>query len=358
MEKSLAVKSDLHVAAFILMSVFMLPCAIIKEIEALMRGFLWCQGEMKRGKAKVKWARVCLPKDEGGLGLKRLKEWNVALMSSLIWRLLTNKQSLWVRWIHAYHLNGRNFWEAAEVATAMWHDNWCEFSPLSTVLIARIIFRAGLSHNTTISDIVNASGWLWPEDWITRFPGLTHIPCPILVGRPDTLKWRNTTGNLVDFSVSNVWESLLMGENLRTQDKLRGWDLRSGSDGVVCPLCNIEPDSHEHLFFGCTYASQVWLFAKKCMMVPVVGNFWTDFVSAMSPYMACRTAGSISSRLLFAATVYFIWQERNFRLFKKESRSCGKLVTVIFATIRLKLMSLNWKNSQQVKIMKDAWKIP
>ncbi|GKC68225.1 antagonist of like heterochromatin protein 1-like protein [Tanacetum coccineum] len=31
-------------------------------------GFLWCQGEMCKGKAKVAWEDVCLPKIEGGLG--------------------------------------------------------------------------------------------------------------------------------------------------------------------------------------------------------------------------------------------------------------------------------------------------
>ncbi|GKA64753.1 putative reverse transcriptase domain-containing protein [Tanacetum coccineum] len=40
--------------------------------KALMRGFLWCQGEMKRGKAKVAWDVVCLPMKEGGLGLRVL----------------------------------------------------------------------------------------------------------------------------------------------------------------------------------------------------------------------------------------------------------------------------------------------
>ncbi|GKA33802.1 putative reverse transcriptase domain, reverse transcriptase zinc-binding domain protein [Tanacetum coccineum] len=48
-------------------SIFILPKAIIQEIEAVSRGFLWCQGDTKRGKAKVKWDAVCLPKSEGGL---------------------------------------------------------------------------------------------------------------------------------------------------------------------------------------------------------------------------------------------------------------------------------------------------
>nr|GEX51774.1 hypothetical protein [Tanacetum cinerariifolium] len=37
------------------------------DIEQAMPGFLWCQGEMKRGKAKVTWKIVCFPKQEGGL---------------------------------------------------------------------------------------------------------------------------------------------------------------------------------------------------------------------------------------------------------------------------------------------------
>ncbi|GKA61071.1 retrovirus-related pol polyprotein from transposon TNT 1-94, partial [Tanacetum coccineum] len=50
-------------------SVFILPSCILLDIEQLMRGFLWCHGEMKKGRAKVAWEVVCLPKNEGGLGI-------------------------------------------------------------------------------------------------------------------------------------------------------------------------------------------------------------------------------------------------------------------------------------------------
>ncbi|GJV48714.1 hypothetical protein Tco_1438926, partial [Tanacetum coccineum] len=36
--------------------------------QQIMRGFLWCHGSLSRGKAKVAWEIVCLPKVEGGLG--------------------------------------------------------------------------------------------------------------------------------------------------------------------------------------------------------------------------------------------------------------------------------------------------
>lgn len=81
-------------------SVVILPVSITEEIEKLLRGFLWCQGDLKRGKAKLSWKMVCLPKEEGGLGVRSLSAWNKALMSSHVWNILTVKEPLWVKWIH------------------------------------------------------------------------------------------------------------------------------------------------------------------------------------------------------------------------------------------------------------------
>ncbi|GJZ08184.1 putative reverse transcriptase domain, reverse transcriptase zinc-binding domain protein [Tanacetum coccineum] len=75
-------------------SVFVLPSRVLLDIEQIMRGFLWCQGNMKKGRAKVAWEVVCLPKDKGGLGLRRLDLFNKALMVSHIWKLLSLKESL------------------------------------------------------------------------------------------------------------------------------------------------------------------------------------------------------------------------------------------------------------------------
>ncbi|GKD11499.1 hypothetical protein Tco_1195906 [Tanacetum coccineum] len=73
--------------------VFMLPSRILCDLEQIMRSFLWSQ-DMRRGQFKVAWEVVCLPKDEGGLGLRRLDHFNKALMVSHIWKLLSLKESL------------------------------------------------------------------------------------------------------------------------------------------------------------------------------------------------------------------------------------------------------------------------
>ncbi|GKE31231.1 hypothetical protein Tco_1450553, partial [Tanacetum coccineum] len=73
-----------------------------------------------KGKAKVAWELVCLPKDEGGLGIRRLELFNSALLVSHIWNLLSLKESLWVKWVHAYKLNGRNFWDVPIRGNMSW----------------------------------------------------------------------------------------------------------------------------------------------------------------------------------------------------------------------------------------------
>lgn len=75
---------------------FVIPPATIREIEKILRGFLWCSGELKQGKAKMNWKMVCRPKINGRLGIKNLKIWNFALLSKQVWNVINKKSTLWV----------------------------------------------------------------------------------------------------------------------------------------------------------------------------------------------------------------------------------------------------------------------
>jgi len=57
--------------------------------------------ELNSKKAKVSWRDVCVPKEEGGLGLRSLEEANKVSCLKLIWRLLSSN-SLWVQWLRLY----------------------------------------------------------------------------------------------------------------------------------------------------------------------------------------------------------------------------------------------------------------
>ncbi|GJX34219.1 RNA-directed DNA polymerase, eukaryota, reverse transcriptase zinc-binding domain protein [Tanacetum coccineum] len=100
--------------------VFLLPKDTIYEIEKDMKGFLWNQGVLEKGKAKVSWKTICSPKNTGGLGLKPLREWNEVLLTKNLWIAVSKKQSLWAIWIERMKLKGRSIWEVSPDSNSSW----------------------------------------------------------------------------------------------------------------------------------------------------------------------------------------------------------------------------------------------
>lgn len=70
------------------------------------RNFLWVDKDPKVG-----WKHICLPKDEGGLGVRNCRFWNQAMLFKILWDIQANKNTLWFRWVHEVYLRRRNIWE-------------------------------------------------------------------------------------------------------------------------------------------------------------------------------------------------------------------------------------------------------
>ncbi|GJY19925.1 putative reverse transcriptase domain-containing protein [Tanacetum coccineum] len=186
-------------------SIFILPHRIVHDLEQLMRGFLWCQGEMKKRKAKVAWDSVCMP-----------------------------KESLWVKWVHTYKLKGHSFWD---------------------------------------------------------------VPC-----RGD--------------------------QKLKTQERLRQWDVGPSIDLNLlrCPLCDLVPDSHDHLFFECPFLSQVWSKVRVLCGMDSIPPWLIDVTTFINLYPRAKR------RLI---------------------------VDVIISMVRLKLVTFKFKKmSTRSRLLLDQWKIP
>ncbi|GAV92774.1 hypothetical protein CFOL_v3_36152 [Cephalotus follicularis] len=55
---------------------FVLPVAVTKECDRILRSFLWHGvGTSKKG-GKIAWSKVCRPKATGGLGFRDSRAWN------------------------------------------------------------------------------------------------------------------------------------------------------------------------------------------------------------------------------------------------------------------------------------------
>lgn len=74
------IKSVLFALPVHYLSVLELPQSAIKEIDRKCRGFLWKgQEEVSGGHCLVAWKSVCMPYEKGGLGIKNLNFFGMAL---------------------------------------------------------------------------------------------------------------------------------------------------------------------------------------------------------------------------------------------------------------------------------------
>ncbi|GKC27774.1 RNA-directed DNA polymerase, eukaryota, reverse transcriptase zinc-binding domain protein [Tanacetum coccineum] len=309
-------------------SVFLIPKTTVRDIEKVLKGFLWCSGDLQKGKAKVSWKIICTPKDQGGLGLKKLDEWNETLLSKQIWKIATKKESLWVKWVNLVKLKGRNFWDVQSDVNdswmwkvildlrrkyrpfimhqigngknvSVWYDKWDVEGPLCSMINKRAIYNARLSDNNTVADMIRDGVWQWPQEWISLFPRLCSIQCHVLQNdKCDKGVWKTLNGLSKDFSVQQVWKDTRAVNNPTVN-----WS-KKGLKGKI--------------------------YADK------LSDDWKGVINDLVQMNNNNVIRSIMRRIVAAAAVYYVWQERNKRIMANEFRSVDVLFEIILEYVKLK----------------------
>ncbi|GJV82914.1 hypothetical protein Tco_1522812 [Tanacetum coccineum] len=354
---------------------------------------------------QVYWASVLILPKEGGLGIRSLEVFNLALMTTHVWNILSNKESLWVWWIHIYKLRGRTLWDIPPtsdmswgwrkiiqlrevikpflwvrigngLSTSLWYDMSCSQSPLNRFLTPRDITREGFSIQSKVADLMTNGTWNWPLSWLAKAPNLMSIAAPTV------------HGNMADFSAKLAWESLrprgdevswyktvwfahciprhafhlwlVMQRCLKTQDMLRPWDVGLFVDISLlkCVFCQNHMDSHKHLFFECSFAAKIWSLVRVYAEMESVRPLLHEITNWFQTRAHKRTIQVVVGKLIFASASYFIWCERNNRLFKGTRRSPEEIRDLIIVMVRLKLVSFRFKNTARVSRMLALWKMP
>ncbi|KAH9722591.1 putative ribonuclease H protein [Citrus sinensis] len=79
------------------MQTTLLPSSVWNRIDKSCRRFIW-DGNSKTPKMSiVGWDKVCLPKNHGGLGFKKLEAMNQALLMKINWGVISNSDKWWVK---------------------------------------------------------------------------------------------------------------------------------------------------------------------------------------------------------------------------------------------------------------------
>ncbi|GKD09550.1 RNA-directed DNA polymerase, eukaryota, reverse transcriptase zinc-binding domain protein [Tanacetum coccineum] len=326
-------------------SVYMLPSTTIKEIERLLKGFLWCQCPLTTGKAKVAWKKVCLPKEQGG------------------------KESLWVKWVNVVKLKGNSIWDIEETyndscgwkkllelrnkikkhvfysigngrSVSIWFDIWDVKGHLCDFIPRRDWYSERYSDNEIVADMINNGVWVWPSKWYNRYHVLRNINIPNLSsGMKDKVYLLDNQNEQKDFSAKQVWI-----------------DLRENNGKVEWHHVKVK-DSHDHLFFKCKFAEQVWGKLRDKMGKIRSSYELKHIVMDFSQSKAKRNLGKVINRLVLAAAVYYIWQERNWRIFKQEKRSVEQMLKIIIENVKMRIMSFKVNQTRTVIKVTEAWNL-
>ncbi|CAH9148255.1 unnamed protein product, partial [Cuscuta epithymum] len=95
------------------MNVFLLPKDLCVDIKKLMNGFWWKGAKFEqKGLRWRSWDALCKPKEAGGLGFRKIREFNLSMLAKQGWRLVTEQHSLMSRVLKAKYFPQSSFLEA------------------------------------------------------------------------------------------------------------------------------------------------------------------------------------------------------------------------------------------------------
>ena len=124
---------------------------------------------------------------------------------------------------------------------------------------------------------------------------------------------------------------------LQTLDRLQRTGITSATN---CILCNSHPETHEHLFFQCSYSKAVWEATQEHARIKWPAMPWSRLLRwASTTFKGKKNLQGHIARTLLSTTVYSLWLERNKRTFRDGFRSSQHLTKEIIQCVRLHLTS-------------------
>ena len=187
------------------MSTIALPASTLGQLDKIARSFIWGSSEGNRKQHLIAWDKICTPKREGGLGIRKAKEMNVALLGKLGWRLLNTHEALWVRILQKKFRVGELYDPCWMVSRGNWSPTW-----RSLILGIREVVVPGTCWILGDGRRVR----FWRDNWLLDQPlyelSTADIPEEIIEAKARDL-WQHGTG----------WLTQLMEPYMSTHNSLR-----------------------------------------------------------------------------------------------------------------------------------------
>ncbi|GAV91080.1 zf-RVT domain-containing protein [Cephalotus follicularis] len=324
----LLVKSTLASMQVFWCSAFLLPVHVTKECERLLRRFLWGGHGLSSKASKVKWSQVCKPFPEGGLGIKELKTWNLALLLKQIclWMLpstglysLTWRNILIMRSTALNHLvyeccKGDKF--------SLWFDPWLSGASIHALYGHQVIYDAAMTGTELVKDVSQNDQWCWPQTSRELIEIQQRVQCIPISSRSDRICY---------FSTKQAWQAIrskyasvtwhkfvwhpyqipkhsfflwlaILGVH-KTLDKLLCIGIVQTTQCIFS--CGME-ESRDHLLFQCPYTNGIWKSVLCLCNLSIIILPWTLELQWMVDHSKGKTFSAVLRKIAAATTVYHI----------------------------------------------------
>ncbi|KAL2249650.1 UNVERIFIED_CONTAM: Retrovirus-related Pol polyprotein from type-2 retrotransposable element R2DM [Sesamum indicum] len=296
------------------LQVFPLPAAVIEKIHRLCRNFLW-----NSRRAPVAWEEICHPKEEGGLEIRHIQSWNVALLARVLWNIHRKADTLWVQWVNGAYLRGASIWD--------WQSKKGD-SPLLQRL-ADIRNRVVTDFGSPEAAIVEMTRWSTPKGLQTS--RAYEYFRPKLARQP----WK-----------AAIWKAFILPKysfilwlglrgRLATRDRLGFLQ-----EEDLCSLCINTKESAKHLFFECPFSNFVWARIRHWIGI---NRTMSTLQSAVKWLKKEKTGSSVQNKarhLALACTVYTLWRQRNEVIFEGSTACPERLINLVKVTLYRVLWTL------------------
>ncbi|XP_024964889.1 uncharacterized protein LOC112505175 [Cynara cardunculus var. scolymus] len=252
---------------------------------------------------------------------------------SWVFRKLLDLRSHLRRFLFSQIGDGRN--------TNAWEDAWLSCGPLSAFISYRFVHSCGFSTLTTVCDLIISWNGNWPDDWCQRFDMLQNSPLPLLTSDCDRVLWGDTYTLCSDFTVGKAWASLEGNHPVIPWSKLVWFSGHIPKHAFCLWLaCQRRLPTQDRLHWKDEPPDM-----ECSLMVDMMGmpSRWEQIVQVISdPNIRPKL---LKQKLAVAATVYYIWQERNRRRFAATKRTAQDVTAVIQESISIRA---DWLASRPV----------
>ena len=116
------------------------------RLERIQRNFLWGASEDVFKYPLVAWEKVCLPVEDGGLGIWRVGLFNQALLGKWLWRFGKESNRLWHQVIATKYGEARGGRCTRIVRGTHWCGMWKSIREGREKFFGQVVYNVGEGH--------------------------------------------------------------------------------------------------------------------------------------------------------------------------------------------------------------------